>query len=151
MELISGVMPKWQQVTHRFTIGAMCAFFLGFFLYNNHFLDQLRNPQAQKGALFMTVWIVAVAAIGGISTWWLWRRLVVEFTYDGRALRFRTLGRPQMELRDVSEIVQMKDWRGRGGSMGYKIKFRDGAKIYLQFGTPNVTALGEAIRSTLRS
>ena len=150
MELISGVMPRWQQITHRFSIGVMCVMFGGFFLYNAHLLKLLQNPQSRKGALFMTAWIGLIAAFGGISTWWFWRRLIVEFTYDGRALRFRTLGKPRMELRDASEIAELGDWRGRGGSIGYKIKFRDGAKAYLQFGTPNASILAESLRSGLR-
>jgi hypothetical protein len=39
-----------------------------------------------------------------------WRRIVNELSYDGRALRFRTLGTAEMRARDLSEIADLAEW-----------------------------------------
>jgi hypothetical protein len=81
---------------------------------------------------------------------WFWRRIVNELSYDGRALRFRTLGTAEMRARDLSEIADLAEWQGRGGPIGYRLRFRDGEKVYLQFGVSNSTAAVEQIRRDLR-
>ena len=45
----------------------------------------------------------------------------------------------------------MGEWTGRGGPLGYCIKFRDGAKFYLQNGVSNAAALAERLRYDLGS
>jgi hypothetical protein len=75
----------------------------------------------------------------------------MEFSYDGRTLRISTLGRPRMQTRDRSEIAEVGEWRGRGGPLGYRLKFHDGAKFYLQFGVSNAAAVVEQIRYDLRT
>ena len=67
----------------------------------------------------------------------------MEFSYDGRTLRISTLGRPRMQTRDRSEIAEVGEWRGRGGPLGYRLKFHDGGKFYLQFGVSNAAAVVE--------
>ncbi len=104
----------------------------------------------RKGVLFMMGWLIVLAAFGGVSVVWFWRRSITEFSYDGRALRYRTLGRPEMQMRDLSEIKDVGEWRGRGGPQGYKLKFSDGANVYLQYGVSNATAAAERIRYDIR-
>jgi len=98
----------------------------------------------------MAAWIMLIALFGAVSTIWFWKRIVIEFSYDGEALRLRTLGAPEMQTRAIQEIVEVGDWRGRGGSQGYKIRFRDGQKAYLQFGVPNADRLAGQIRRDIR-
>jgi hypothetical protein len=78
-----------------------------------------------------------------------WGRLITEFSYDGRTLRLSTLGVPEMQTRHLSEIAEVSEWRGRGGPLGYRVKFRDGAKFYLQNGVSNAAAVAEQIRNDL--
>jgi hypothetical protein len=109
------------------------------------------NAQVRRGAVFMIVWITLIAGLGVVSAVWFWRRIATEFSYDGRALRFRTLGSSKAQLRGLMEIVGVDDWRGRGGGLGFRIKFRDGGKIYLQFGLSQAEVLAAEIRAAILS
>jgi hypothetical protein len=80
-----------------------------------------------------------------------WKRLIKEFNYDGRTLTFNTLARPETQVRDVSAIEEVGGWTGRGRPLGYCIKFRDGAKLYLQNGVSNAAPLAERLRYDLGS
>ena len=82
---------------------------------------------------------------------WFWKRLIKEFEYDGKILAFNTLASSEMQVRDISAIEEVAEWGGRGGPQGYCIKFRDGAKLYLQYGVSNAAALAERIRYDLGS
>jgi hypothetical protein len=50
-------------------------------------------------------------------------------------------------LRSRRRIVTQ--WQGRGGSMGYRFHFRDGAKIYVEYAVSNAVTLAETIRQQL--
>jgi hypothetical protein len=80
-----------------------------------------------------------------------WKGLIKEFNYDGRTFTFTTLASSEMQVRHVSDIEEVGEWRGRGGPLGYRIKFRDGAKLYLQNGVSNAAALAERLRFDLGS
>src|SRR5579864_4632539 len=56
-----------------------------------------------------------------------------------------------MQVRDLSAIEEVGDWTGRGGPLGFCIKFRDGAKLYVQNGVSNAALLAERIRDDLGS
>jgi hypothetical protein len=77
----------------------------------------------------------------------LYRRMIVEFTFDGSLVRFRTLVNRETQTRSSSAIVQVREWRSRYGRVGYRIVFRDGALVYLDDAIPNATSLGEQLRS----
>ena len=91
--------------------------------------------------------VVGLGFLGSGS--WFWRKLITEFTYDGRTLTFNTLADSVTQVRDLSAIKDVDEWTGRGGALGYRIKFRDGAKLYLQNGVSNAAALAERLRSDL--
>jgi hypothetical protein len=143
-------MPRWQQNVHKFSVALMCLLFAGFGWFNLRFLSSAQAAQARKGVLFMTAWIIVLAAFFIGMSMWFWRRIIIEFSYDGSALRLRTLGRPEMQTRDRSEISEVDEWRGRGGPQGYKLKFRDGQKMYLHYSVTNAVAAAERIRSDIR-
>jgi hypothetical protein len=56
-----------------------------------------------------------------------------------------------MQVRDLSAIEEVDEWTGRGGPLGFCIKFHDGAKLYLHYGVSNAAALAERIRYDLGS
>jgi len=91
--------------------------------------------------------VLGLALIG--SGYSFWKRLIKEFTYDGGTLTFNTLASPETQVRYVSGIEEVSEWSGRGGPQGYCIKFRDGAKLYLQNGVSNAAVLAERLRSDL--
>jgi hypothetical protein len=148
-EPISGVMPRWQKNLHRFSFGLLFLVIGGFALVNLHFVPLLRGAGAAKGAMLIMLWMVLIAAIGIGTQLWFWRRMVSDFSYDGSALRFRTLGRPEMETRYLMEITNICDWRARGSRMGYRLTFRDKQKIYLQYSVSNSAEVAELIRRDL--
>jgi hypothetical protein len=144
--MISGTMPQWQKNVHRFGIAITWLLLGGVGLANFHSLSLARGPRAVNGVLFVTFWLIVAAAVGIGTQLWYWRRMVSEFTYDGGALRFRTLGRASTQTRALPEIADIREWRGRGSTIGYRLTFRDGAKIYLQNTVANSTALAEQIQ-----
>jgi hypothetical protein len=128
----------------------MCILFGGFGLFNGRMLLRVGEVPAQKGLLLFGLVFVAVASFGIGMQIWFRRRIVNEFTYDGHALRFRTLGMAERQTRALSEIADLGKWRGRGGPLGYRFQFRDGQKVYLQYGVSNSVAAAEQIRRDLR-
>ena len=54
-----------------------------------------------------------------------------------------------MQTRDVTEIASIRDWRGRSGTLGYRLVFRDGRKAYLENCVSNAMALADQLRSLL--
>ena len=105
-----------------------------------------RAPTALWVAGFVYL-AVAVLSIG--LQLWFRRRIISEFEFEGRSLRFRTLGISSTEVRDVSEIARVRDWRGRNGMIGYRLAFRDGRKVYLERAVPNATAFADRLRSLI--
>ena len=145
--MIAGTMPKWQQYGHRAPL-VLVALFGALMWWGFHTAP---SHQSQGGNGFATIFLIVLglSLIGGVL--WFWKRLLKEFNYDGRTFRFNTLASPEMQARDLSAIEEVEDWTGRGGPLGFCIKFRDGAKLYLQYGVPNAAALAERIRHDLGS
>lgn len=94
----------------------------------------------------MLLWFAFLAALSMGLQLWYHRRTIAEFTFDGSLLRFTTLGNAGTQTRALSEIVQVREWRGRGAPLGYRLDFRDGAKVYVEYSLANATTLGEQLR-----
>ncbi|MBZ5606701.1 MAG: hypothetical protein LAP38_00475 [Acidobacteriia bacterium] len=146
----SGTMPKWQQRLHQGAFGVMCLLLGAFGVLSARFLFPAGGVRPSQGLVVSSLVMVAVAGSGIVLQVRTRRRLVKEFSYDGRALRFSTLGTVEMQVRDLSEIAEVGKWRGRGGPLGYRLRFRDGAKLYLQNGVSNAVAAAEQIRRDRR-
>jgi hypothetical protein len=145
--MIAGTMPKWQQYSHRSPVVIVILFgalmWWGFHSVPSH---------QQQGRNVWPITLMIVLGLGLIeSGFWFWKRLIKEFNYDGRTLTFNTLANSEMQVRHISEIEEVGEWRGRGGPLGYCIKFRDGGKLYLQNGVSNAAALAEHLRNALGS
>src|SRR5579859_478580 len=131
--MIAGTMPKWQRYSHRAPLVIVAVFgalmWWGFHTVPSH------QSQGRNG--FVTIWLIALglSLIGGVL--WFWKSLIKEFNYDGRTFTFNTLASPEMQLRDLSAVEEVVEWTGRGGALGFCIKFRDGAKLYLPYGVSN--------------
>ena len=149
--MISGVMPKWHRGVQTFAFAFLSLLFGGLGLVSLRLLFFGPRESANKAAVFGSLVMLALSAsLIGMNMWFR-RRIVDEFSYDGRALRFRTLGAPAVQTRDVSEIAAVSLWQGRGGSHGYRIRFRDGEKIFLQNTVPNSGEAAEQILRGVRS
>jgi hypothetical protein len=107
--------------------------------------------ESQGRNVLAIAWMI-VLGLGFIGSGFLfWKKLIKEFNYDGRTFTFNTLANSESQVRDVSAIEEVGEWTGRGGPLGYWIKFRDGEKVYLQNGVSNGRALAERLRYDLGS
>jgi hypothetical protein len=109
------------------------------------------SHQPQGRNVWAITWMIVLGLVFIGSGFWFWKRLIKEFTYHGRTFTFNTLANSETQVRDISAIEEVAEWTGRGGPLGYCIKFRDGAKLYLQNGVPNAAALAQRLRSDLGS
>ena len=145
--MIAGAMPKWQQYSHRSPV-VMVILFGALIWWGVH---SAPSHQPQGHNVWAITWMI-VLGLGFIGSGiWFWKRLIKEFNYDGRTFTFNTLANSEPQVRDVSAIEEVGEWTGRGGPLGYCIKFRDGAKLYLQNGVSNAAALAERLRYDLGS
>ena len=149
--MIAGIMPRWLRYSHTLGLVFMGLLFVTFSLFTLGLLFPAggggQAPVVPGSGLVM---VLIPALVVGTQLWFR-HRLVSEFSFDGRLLRFRTLGLAETQTRDVLEIAELSDWRGRGGSLGYRLRFRDGAKIYLQYRVSNASAVAEQIRQRLQA
>lgn len=102
------------------------------------------RPDKARTIVSLIFMVLTTSAIAG--QFWFQRRIDCEFDYDGRTLQFRTLGIPRTQVRPLADLVQVKEWRGRGGPIGYRLVFRDGGKVYLEYSVGNSIALAEQLR-----
>ena len=145
--MIAGTMPRWQQHGHRAPIFIVAL--VGALMWWGFRTAPSHPSDGRNWFAAICLITLGLGLIAGIL--WFWKRLIKEFTYDGRTFVFNTLARPEMQVRDLSAIEEVGEWTGRGGPLGFRIKFRDGAKAYLQYGVSNAAALAERIRLDLGS
>jgi len=145
--MIAGTMAKWQQYGHRAPL-VIVPLFGALMWWGFHTAPSVPS-QGRKGFAILFLIVLGLGVIGGVLRFW--KKIVKEFTYDGRTFTFNTLASPEMQMRDLSAIEEVADWAGRGGPLGFCIKFRDGATLYLRYGVSNAAALAERMRSDLGS
>ena|SRR5579872_929604 len=147
--VIAGSMPRVLRYSHTLGLAFMCVILVTFGLFVTGFLFPAGSPGPGPIVPGSGLVMVAVPALVVGTQLWFSHRLVSEFSFDGRLLRFRTLGLAQTQTRDVFEIAELSDWRGRGASLGYRLRFRDGAKIFLQYRVSNASAVATQLRQNL--
>ena len=145
--MTAGTMPKWQQYSHG--VPVVIAILSGAFVWWGFHSAPTHQPPGSN--TWATLWVIVLGLCFIGSGSWFRKRLIKEFTYDGRTLTFNTLASSEMQVRDVSAIEKLDEWTGRGGRLGYCIKFHDGAKLYLQNGVSNAAELAERLRYELKS
>jgi len=145
--MIAGTMPKWQQYGHRAPLVIVALF--GALMWWGFHTAPSHQSQGRNGFATICLIVLGLSLIAGVL--WFWKRLIKEFNYGGRTFTFNTLASPEMQVRDLSAIEEVGELTGRGGPLGFCIKFRDGAKLYLHHGVSNAAALAERIRYDLGS
>jgi len=145
---IAGAMPKWRRYLHKTVGGFMCAIFAGMGFVYARFLV----PAApDKARLFFGLIFVLLMTAGIGSQIWFQRRIIAEFRYDGVTLQFQTLAMQHPQIRPLADITCIREWRGgRGGSLGHRLLFREGQKLYLEFSVSNSFELVSRLRADLR-
>ena len=134
-------MPKRKLLFHAGSAILMTLIFVSAGLVNAQFLLPKQaarvSPDFQVVAFLFILLAVAILAIQN----WFRRRIIREFTYDGVTLRFSTLGGSATNERLPSQLIEIRDWLGRGGVMGYQLFFRDAPKAFLEDDTSNSSTL----------
>ena len=129
----------------------MCLLFSGLGLLNLHLMIAEPHGGRDKARLFVSFLFVLFAAVAIRYQFFFLRTVISEFQYDGSTLRFRTLGTQEPQFRPLADIASIRDWRGRGGQLGYRLQFQDGRKLYLEFSVSNSVALANRLRADLGS
>ena len=140
-------MPNGQRYYHRVATGFMCLLFAGFGVLTVYPLLRPAASQPGKWLWIASLVYAAIAGMGIVLQFWFQTSIIGEFHLDEHTFRFRPLGRSTMQTRTLSEIANVREWRGRGQSLGYALVFRDGSKAYLQYCVSNSTAAAEILRS----
>lgn len=120
----------------------MCVLFAGLGLIS----ARTAFAATDKAPIIVSLIFMAFTASAIAGQFWFQRRIVCEFAYDGATLQFRTLGIPATQVRPLAEIAEVKEWRGRGGPLGFRLVFRDGWKVYLEYSVKNSIALANQLR-----
>jgi hypothetical protein len=103
-------------------------------------MPKWRRAVHKSSSLFMRV------VFGGMG---YQRRTISEFRYDGSTLQFRTLGILEPQMRPLSDVASIQDWRGKGGSLGFRLLLQDRQKLYLEFSVSNSIELVSRVRADL--
>jgi hypothetical protein len=76
------------------------------------------------------------------------RRTIMQFRYDTESLEFWTKA-TDWQIRQVSEIKSVHEWRGRRRLAGWGLVFRDRERVYLPATALNARTLIEQLRTDL--
>lgn len=139
-------MSKQRRYFHWIACGSICLFFAGFVFPSARSLIRVAAIERHReiriaGLLLLTI----PAPFIGMQLWFHWR-MISEFAFDERSFQFRTLGRSRRQTRELSEIAEVREWRGRGGQFWCRLVFRDRARAYLEDSVSNSMAVAEALR-----
>jgi hypothetical protein len=127
----------------------MGLFFVGFGLIGGRNLFGTAGLLPARGLVIASlVFIVWAAFLIGLNLWF-GRRIITEFAFDGQWFSFKTLGASETQRRGLSEIADVRDWRGRGQYLGHILVFRPRGKAYLEYSVSNSAAVAEQLRSQL--
>ena len=148
--MISGTMPRRDRIAAWIMCGLMYLF-CGIALYGSGLClaapAKVRHPP--PAPLSMTYMALSVAGIALQTRFW--RRNIRHIEYSGGELRFRTFGVAKMQARPLRDLAKVDPWvAGREHSVrGYRLQFRDGGKVYLDFAVSNCAELIGQIRAGL--
>jgi hypothetical protein len=134
--MLSGVLPKSRQLFHAAMCAFICLAFGGLAVFHFQLIFQ---PNSSAAGLSIAFIALALAAI--VMQLWFRRRIVREFTYTGSALHIHTLGIHAMQTYSLSQLKDIREWRGRRGPVGYRLIFTDGWNAYIESTVENSNAL----------
>ena len=143
-------MPKWQLYLHKSAGAFMFLLFGGIGFMNVRLMIAGVYAGPNRAILFFSVLFVFFVVTAIVSQVWFHRRIITEFRYDGSTLQFRTVGIQEPQMRPLADIASIRDWKGKGGQLGYRLQLQDRQKLYLEFSVSNSVALAERLRADLR-
>ncbi len=141
--MIFGAMPKWRQWFHFCASCFMCLLFSGVALFVAISIFRGARPRdaAAPAPLIVGGLLFVIVAIVGAGLQFLGRRRIIrQFSYDGRELRFRTLGTSGEQVWRLADITAVQQSRGREPEIGYRVSRRDGRYVILDYAVQNSAA-----------
>ena len=143
--MLSGVLPKSRRLFHAAICAFVCLAFGGLAIFHFELIFPATGARPSSSATGLSIAFIALA-IGAIAMQlWFRRRIVREFTYTGSALHIRTLGIHAMQTYSLSQVIDIREWRGRRGPVGYRVKFNNGWTAYIERTVENSEALLERL------
>lgn len=145
-DLTSGSMSDGRQLFHSCMTGFMCLIMMALLLLGGRLLLPVAGLQTGAALIAGAILFEVFAAIVLVLQIRDYCRIIRRFEYDGRALRFWTLGSSHEQVREVCHVARVHQGRGSASGIGYAIVFRDGKKLYLDSGIPNGWMLADRLR-----
>lgn len=143
--MLSGVMPKSRQYFHAGICALVCLVFGGLAVFHLQLIFPTSGARPTASATGLSVGFVALALAAIIMQVWFRRRIVREFNYSGSALHLRTLGIHGIQTYALSQLADIREWRGRRGPLGYRLVFQDGWNAYIELKVEHAEALVERL------
>jgi hypothetical protein len=144
-------MPKWHWYLHKSTGVFMVLVFGGMAFIDGRMMIAAAHAGPDRAIMFFSFLFVLIVGAAVGSQVWFHRRIISEFRYDGSTLQFRTIGTQEPQMRPLADIASIREWRGRGGPLGYRLQFQNKQKLYLEFSLSNSVALANRLRADLGS
>ena len=145
----SGEMSHGRQVYHACMTAFMCLMFLALALLAGRFLVPIHDFPASS-VLVAAAILFEIFVAGGIYLQIRnYCRIIRQFSYDGRSLKYGTLGSSQEQLRDVKQIIDVRQGRMGAPSIGFSVVFSDNKKVYLDYSMPHAREAAERLRLDL--
>lgn len=143
--MLSGVMPKSRQYFHAGICALVCLVFGGLAVFHIQLIFPPAGARPSSSATALSVGFIALALGAIVMQLWFRRRIVREFTYTGSALHLRTLGIHGMQTYSLSQLADIREWRGRRGPVGFRLVFQDGWNAYIELTVENAEAVVERL------
>jgi hypothetical protein len=144
-------MPKWQIYLHKSAGVFMFLVFGGMGFMNVRLMIAGVHAGPNRAILLFSVLFIFFVVAATVSQVWFHRRIITEFRYDGSTLQFRTISLQEPQFRPVADIASIREWKGKGGPLGYRLQFQDRQKLYLEFSVSNSIVLANRLRVDLGS
>lgn len=149
--MLSGVLPKSRQWFHAAVYAFICLAFGGLAVFHFQLIFPATGARPNSSATALSIGFIALAIAAIITQLWFRRRIVREFTYTNSALHIRTLGIHEMQTYSLSQVKDIRDWRGRRGPLGYRLVFDHGRRAYFELSIENSRTLAERLQADLAS
>lgn len=147
-QTITVVMPAWQRWALRLVPWVCLAFFALVAWASGPLWHGSRLALMPMIIIFLllTVWATATVL-------WFERRVIGECEYDGRTIRFQTIGQPAEQAHALEELSEIGEWLGQQGRgslgqmLGYRLSFRDGRQVLLSVGVARAKELARRLEA----
>lgn len=98
---------------------------------------------AGPARIIVTLLFATAASIGAGMQFRIRKRIIRQFSYDGRELRFRTLGTSGEQIWRLADIIAVQESRGHAPGIGYPVSLYDGRDVILDYSVQNSAVVAQ--------